>query len=148
MVLLATASICITGCMQHNMSDMFNDDSHRGEMFSEILQNDQWSSELIDSLMMKHHELMMTKMNDMMKSDQSMQMGMMDNMMSMCSTDSTMCKMMMDKTMGMCDMDTAKCNMMMGSMHQHPKAMKTMKDMGMCDMKNMESKEGHPQQHQ
>jgi len=40
MVLLAMASIYIAGCTQPNMPDMFNDDTHRGEMFSEILQND------------------------------------------------------------------------------------------------------------
>ena len=117
MILLVTASRYITGCTQNNMSDMFTNDAHRGEMFSEILKNDQWSSELIDSLMMKHHGEMMTKMNDMMKGDQRMQMGMMDSMMSMCNADSSMCKMMMS------------------SMQSRPNVMKSMQSMS--DMNEM-----------
>jgi hypothetical protein len=58
----------------------------------------------------------------------------------MCKSDTSMCKMMMGKTMEMCDMDKEKCKMMMTSMQEHPKGMKDMKDMGMCDMKGMDMK--------
>lgn len=58
--------------------------------------------------------------------------------------------MMMGKTMDMCDMDKEKCKMMMTSMQVHPKGMKDMKNMGMCDMKGMnmeQKKEDHSQHH-
>ena len=67
-----------------------------------------------------------------------MQGGMMDKMMDMCKMDTSMCKMMMGKTMEMCDMDKSKCSMMKGAMQDHPKGTKTMKEMGMCDMKGMD----------
>ena len=119
-ILFATASVYITGCTQHNMSDMFSNDSHRSEMFSEILQNDQWSSELIDSLMMKHHGQMMMKMKSAMMGDKSMQEDMMGKMMDNCDTDSSMCTMM---TVMMTN-HKPSMKMMMGIMH----------DKGMIDM--------------
>ncbi len=140
-IILAVASLFyFSGCTQPKASEMLNNDAQKQEIFSAILSNDDACSEMIDSLMIKHHEQMMTKMNGKMNGNQSMQMGMMDNMMGMCNSDSSMCKMMMGKTMDMCDMDKSKCKMMMGSMQEHPKTMESLKDMGMCDMKGMKMK--------
>ncbi len=96
------------------------------------MNNDAYMAEVMDSMKVKHA---MTGGIDSPKDN--MDMDMMGKMMEKCKTDTAMCKMMMDKTMDMCDMDAAKCKMMMGSMKSHPKSMKSMKDMGMCDMKGM-----------
>ena len=137
-IILAVASLLyFSGCTQPKAEEMLNNHARKQEIFSAILSNDAACSELMDSMMMTHHEQMMTKMNDMMKGNQPMQMGLMDNMMGMCKDDSSMCKMMMGKTMDMCDSDNGKCKMMMGTMQEHPKAMESMKGMGMCDMKDM-----------
>jgi hypothetical protein len=95
------------------------------------------------------HQEMMTAMmngkNGMMTADHASMMkmmkdnpGMLNGLMDMSKMDTAMCKIMMGKTMEMCDMDKSKCSMMMGAMHDHPKGMKTMKDMGMCDKKGMD----------
>lgn len=141
LLLLAAGFIYITSCTQSNAGDMLQNDVRKREIIAAILVNDTVSSELMDSLMIKHHGEMMMKMNSMMAGDKMMQGDMMDKMMDMCKADSSMCKMMMGKTMDMCDMDKSKCSMMMGSMQDHPKAMKTMQDMGMCDMKGMKMDE-------
>ena len=125
LILLATTSLYISGCNQHDMSDMFTNDAHRGEMFSEILKNDQWSSELMDSLMMKHHEQMMMKMKSEVMGDKSMQEDMMGKMMDNCDADSNMCRMMT----GMMTNHKPTMKMMMGTMH----------DKGMMDMSCMQS---------
>ncbi len=137
LLLLAAGFLYITSCTQPKAADMLQNDAQKSEIIAAILVNDAVSSELMDSLMIKHHDQMMMKMNSMMSSDKMMQGDMLGKMMDMCKTDSSMCKMMMGKTMDMCDMDKSKCSMMMGSMQEHPKAMKTMQDMGMCDMKGM-----------
>lgn len=135
-ILLATAVILFsTGCAQSKASDMLKNDAQKKEIISAILSNDQASSELMDSLMIRHHEEMMMKMNTMMTGDTMMQQDMMTKMMDMCDTDSSMCKIVMGKMMDMCDTDQSKCNMMMGSMQSHAHVMKSMQ--GMCDMKGM-----------
>lgn len=135
MILLATATIYITGCTQPKASEMLKNDTQKNEIYSAILSNDQLSSELMDSLMMKHHDQIMLKMNSVMMGDKDMQMGMMDNMMSMCKNDSSMCKMMMGTTMDMCDADQSKCNMMMNTAQSRPNVKKAMD--AMCNMKSM-----------
>lgn len=136
--LIVIAMVYLSGCEQPDSSTMLKDDARRKEVISTLVNDDQASSELIDSLLIKHHGEVMTKMNVMMGEDKHMQGDMMGNMMSMCKTDSAMCKMMMNETMAMCDADQGKCNMMMSAMQSHPNVMKSMK--GMCDMEGMKMK--------
>lgn len=136
--LLVLCILYLSSCAQPDASTMLKDDSRRKAIISELVNDDQASSELIDSLLLKHHGEVMTKMNAMMGGDKGMQGDMMKNMMSMSKSDSSMCKMMMDETMAMCDADQGKCNMMMTSMKSHPNVMKSVK--GMCDMEGMKMK--------
>ena len=132
MILLTAAVFYLSGCSQPNVSDMLLHEDQKKEIYSAILSNDQASSELMDSLMTKHHEQMMMKMHSMMMGDAMMQKDMMDKMMDMCNADSSMCKMMM------------------GSMQSRPNVMKSMQSM--CDMNSMkgepvEKKEEHQNHH-
>lgn len=133
--LLTGATLYITACTQPDTSTMLKDDVRKKEIISALVNDDEASSALIDSLLLKHHGEVMTKMNAMMSGDATMKGDMMGRMMDMCKTDSTMCKMMMDETMAMCDADAGKCKMIMSSMESHPNVMKSVQ--GMCDMKGM-----------
>lgn len=137
MLLLAAASIHILGCTPSKVPELLNVETTRKEIISSISNDVEASAEMIDSLLINNLEQMMMKMHTMMTGNTMMREDMMGKMMDMCKTDSSMCKMMMGKTMAMCDMDKSKCSMMMAAMQEHPKAMKTMQDMGMCDMKGM-----------
>lgn len=137
-LLLVIAVIYLSGCTQPDSSTILKDDARRKAIISELVNDDQSSTELIDSLLLKHHDEVMTKMNAMMGGDKRMQGAMMGNMMSMCKSDSSMCKMMMNETMAMCDADQGKCNMMLGAMQSHPNVMKSMK--GICNMEGMKMK--------
>jgi hypothetical protein len=106
-------------CAQKHPNELCNDTKTRGQIISELMKNQKYLAEVMDSIKVRHPQKMM------------------QNMMGMCEKDSTMCKMMMDHTMAMCDVDKAKCKMMMGSMKTHMKGMSKMKEMGMCDMKGM-----------
>jgi len=137
-ILLATGLQFITSCTQPTAKNMLENDAQKRDIISAILVNDAVSSELMDSLMIRHHDQMMTKMNSMMTGDKMMQGEMMGTMMDMCKSNDAMCAMMMGKTMDMCDADSTKCKMMMSSMQSHPNVMKSMQ--GMCDMKGMKMK--------
>lgn len=138
-ILLATGFQFITACTQPTAKNMLENDAQKRDIISAILVNEAVSSELMDSLMIRHHDQMMTKMNSMMTGDKMMQGEMMGTMMDMCKSDDAMCAMMMGKTMDMCDADSTKCKMMMSSMQSHPNVMKSMQ--GMCDMKGMDMKQ-------
>ena len=137
-VLLAIGLLYITACTQPTAPSMLQNDEQKKDIISAILVNEAVSSELMDSLMIHHHDQMMTKMNSMMTGDKMMQGEMMGTMMDMCKSDDAMCKNMMDKTMEMCDADSTKCKMMMGSMQSHPNVMKSIQ--GMCNMKGKDLK--------
>ncbi len=124
MAILAIAgTISLTQCTTANADNVSNADT-RAKVISQLMSNDAYMNEVMDSMKTKHpHTMDMSGDN------------MMGKMMDMCKTDSTMCKKMMDKTMEMCNDDTAKCKMMMNSMLPHPNVMKAMKGMG--DMKGM-----------
>lgn len=134
--------ISFTHCTSPSAEKLCSDAETRGEILFELMNNNAYLSQVMDTLRTKHTDAILTTSSDMMKSDKAMGGKMMDNMMDMCMSDTGMCKRMMDKTMEMCDMDKSKCNMMLGSMQEHPKSMKSMKEMGMCDMKGMEKKMG------
>ena len=138
LLLFASGFLYITSCTQPKAADMLQNDAQKSEIIAAILVNDAVSSELMDSLMIKHHEQMMMKMNSMMSGDKMMQGDMMGKMMEMSKSDSSMCKMMMNETMAMCDADQSKCNMMMTAMKSHPNVMKSVKEM--CDMEGMKMK--------
>lgn len=109
----------------------------RAQYISALINNDTYMREVMDTMRTKHPDVYMTTVIMVMKNDKAMQAKMMNTLMSMYGSDSSMCNMMMDKTMDICDADQSKCKMMVGSMHSHPKAMKSMQDMGMCNMKEM-----------
>ncbi len=118
--LLAIAgTISLTQCTTANADNISNADS-RAKVISQLMSNEAYMNEVMDSMKTKHQ----TNMD--MSGD-----AMMDKMMDMCKADSAMCKKMMGKTMDMCNNDTAKCKMMMNEMKQRPKVMKSMKGMKM-----------------
>ncbi len=148
MFLLTGTILSITACTQPDSTNVLKDETQKQKIISALVNDDQASSALIDSLLIKRHGEVMTKMNAMMGGDKGMQGAMMGNMMSMCKSDSSMCKMMMNETMAMCDADAGKCKMMMASMESHPNVMKSVE--GMCEMKGMNmapKKDDHSHKH-
>lgn len=127
--------VLFTQCSSPVPEKICDNTASRGRIISELMSNDTYMSEVMDSMKTKHQGAMMTTVFDNAKGDNQMQSDMMNNMMEMCKMDSSMCKMMMDKTMEMCDADSTKCMMMMNSMQSHPKVMKSME--GMHYMKGM-----------
>ena len=128
------AVFLFTQCDKASTDNLTSNADTRGKIISELMNNDAYMAEVMDSMKVKHD---MSGGIDSPKDNMAMDMDMMGKMMEKCKTDTAMCKMMMDKTMDMCDMDSAKCKMMMKSMMSHPKSMKSMQDMGMCNMKGM-----------
>ncbi len=139
-IVFAVATIfSFTQCSKNSVNDISNA-GHRAKVITELMDNPAYMQEVMTAMKAKHGDAIASTSCDMMKEDKAMGTKMMGNMMDMCMADSGMCKMMMGKTMDMCDMDKEKCKMMMASMQEHPKGMKDMKDMGMCDMKGMDMK--------
>ena len=126
--------ISITQCTNAKSDNTGN----HSKAISEMINNDAYMNEVMDSMRTKHPDAIQSSYIFLMKDSKQMQGSMMNNMMNMSKMDTAMCKQMMDKTMEMCDMDKSKCTMMMGAMQNHPMGTKTMKDMGMCDMKSMD----------
>jgi len=129
--------IFFTQCRNPEPETVSTDAVTRGKTISALMSNDAYMHQVMDSMRTIHPDIVLTTVYMIMKDDKAMQTKMMDGMMTMCKSDSNMCKTMMGKTMDMCDADQSKCKMMTGSMQTHPKAMKTMKGMGMCNMKGM-----------
>jgi hypothetical protein len=139
-IVFAVATIfSFTQCSNNSGNEISNADN-RAKVISELMDNPTYMQEVMTAMKTKHGEAIVSTSCDMMKDDKETCTKMMGSMMDMCKSDTGMCKMMMGKTMEMCDMDKEKCKMMMTSMHEHPKGMKDMKDMGMCDMKGMDMK--------
>jgi len=141
-IFLAVISLFLfTKCENSSSDKLCNNAESRGKIISTLMHSDTYMNEVMDSMMQSNHSMQMMagnhNMMNMMMSDPSTHTMIMDKMMNMSNTDSSMCKMMMGKTMDMCDVDQGKCGMMLGSMQEHPKAMQTMQDMGMCNMKGM-----------
>ena len=137
-LLLSVAALFIlTQCNNSAPEKLCSNAETRGKIISTLMNSDAYMNEVMDSMRTKHAGVILSNSFIVAKSDKAMQKEMMNNMMSMCKTDTSMCKMMMDNTMEMCDTSKSKCKMMMGSMQSHPKGMKSMQDMGMCDMKGM-----------
>lgn len=139
-IVFAFATIFSFTQCSSNSGNQISDADHRAKVISELMDNDAYMNEVMAAMRTKHGETIASTSLHMMKEDKAMGTTMMGNMMDMCMSDTGMCKMMMGKTMEMCDMDKDKCKMMMTSMHEHPKGMLTMKDMGMCDMEGMDVK--------
>lgn len=135
LILSFTAMVLFTQCSSPAPEKICDNTASRGRIISELMNNDTYMSEVMDSMKTKHQGAMMTTVFDNAKGDNQMQSEMMNKMMEMCKMDSSMCKMMMDKTMEMCESDSTKCNMMMNSMKSHPKVKMSME--GMNDMKGM-----------
>lgn len=112
--------------------------SNHSTAISEMMNNEAYMNEVMDSMRTKHPDVIQSSFVFLMKDNKQIQGSMMDNMMDMSKMDTAICKKMMGKTMEICDMDKSKCSMMMGAMQDHPKGTKTMKDMGMCNMKGMD----------
>lgn len=137
-IVFALATIfSFTQCSNSSNNEISNSDN-RAKVISELMDNPTYMQEVMTAMKTKHGEAIVSTSCDMMKDDKATCEKMMGSMMDMCKTDTAMCKMMMGKTMDMCDMDKEKCKMMMTTMKEHPKSMKDMKDMGMCDMKGMD----------
>jgi hypothetical protein len=127
LLISALVMILFTQCNNASIDQLVSNSDSRGNIISELMNNDAYRNQIMDSLRAKHAGVMFNMSSDMMKGDKQMRMKMMDNMMEMCKSDTSMFKMMMSKTMNMCEMDEAKCKMMASSMHGHPKVMKSMK---------------------
>ena len=128
----------LTQCNNPAPEKLISNTETRGKIISALMNNDAYMNEAMDSMMIKHPDVILSTVFVLAKNDMHTQENMMDKMTDMCKMDSSMCKMMMGKTMEMCDMDKSKCSMMMGSLKEHPKGMQSMKDMGTCDMKGMD----------
>ncbi len=125
----------LTECNNSRPEKVCTDAGTRGKLISELMNNDVYMKEVMDSMRTKHPDVILNTIFIIAKDDKQMQESMMDKMTEGCKMDSSMCKMMMGKTMDMCDMDKSKCDMMMGSMQSRPNVMKSME--GMCGMKGM-----------
>lgn len=139
-IVFAFATIFSFTQCSNNLGGEISNADQRAKVISELMDNPTYMQEVMTAMKTKHGEAIVSTSCDMMKEDKVTCTKMMGSMMDMCKSDTGMCKMMMGKTMEMCDMDIEKCKMMMTSMHEHPKGMKDMKDMGMCDMKEMDMK--------
>ena len=99
-ILLAIVSFYLVGCYQdHKAPDMLKNEIQKKEIFTAILGDDQLSSAMMDSLMQRHSDKMMSMMHSMMKGNQKMQMDMMNEMMTMADRDTMMCGNMMQMMM-------------------------------------------------
>ena len=137
LLLSFAAMVSFTQCNDSSVDKLCSNADTRAKVITELMDNDVYMKEVMVAMKTKHGDAIASASCDMMKEDKAMWTKMMGNMMNMCMTDTAMCKMMMGKTMEMCDMDKSKCSMMVSSMQSHPKGVKSMKDMGMCDMKGM-----------
>lgn len=133
-IVFAVATVfSLTQCGNNSGNEISNAD-HRAKIISELMNNENYMKEVMDTMKSKHGEAMVSTSYDLIKDDTATSTKMMSMMMEMCKSDTSMCKMMMGKTMEMCDTDKEKCKMMMTAMHEHPQGMKNLKDLGMCDM--------------
>jgi len=164
LLLSAATLILFSQCNNPNTDEILKNSETRGNVISTLMNDDNYSKELMDSMMAKKHKGHMM-MNHMM-SDTSMSTMMMDKMMDKCKSDSSMCKKMMGKTMDMCKGNESKCNMMsemmccdkdmmkstMQKMHHKGMMDKSCMDKGMMKMKDEAKSEGasdaHMQHHQ
>lgn len=119
-ILAIAGTLSLTQCTTPNTDNVISNADTRGKVISQLMRNDAYMNEVMDSMKTKHPHMMDMSCDDMM-----------DKMMEMCKADSTMCKKMMGKTMEMCNNDTAKCKMMMNEMKPHHNVMKAMKGMKM-----------------
>lgn len=128
-ILLVSALVMtlFTQCNNSSVDQLVSNADSRGNIISELMNNDAYMKQVMDSLHAKHGGAMFDRSSEMMRGDKQMGMKMMDNMMEMCRSDTSMFKIMMSKTMNMCEMDEAKRKMMVSSMHEHPKVMESMK---------------------
>lgn len=137
LTLSISAMVSFTQCSKPSADKLCSDADTRGKIITELVNNNDYRIELMDSIMGNMDAMQMMAGNQQMM--HSMMSGgrmemMMDHMMGMTNTDSMMFKMMLHKTMNMCDQDESKYKMMMGAMKEHPKGMESMKNMGMHDM--------------
>ena len=137
--LFAVATIfSFTQCSNSSADKLCSNADTRAKVITELMDNDVYMKEVMVAMKARHGGAIASTSCDMMKEDKAMGTKMMGNMMDMCKEDTAMCKMMMGKTMDMCDMDKSKCSMMMSTMKEHPKGTQAIKDMGLCDMKEMD----------
>jgi len=121
--------LSFTKCNNSTSDKLCSNAATRGKIISELLNNDAYLNEMMDSMQTKHPDVILSNVFVIAKSDKPMQENMMDKMTDMCKMDSSMCKMMIDKTMDMCEADQSKCGMMMGSMQSRPNVMKSIQGM-------------------
>jgi len=150
LILSVAAVLSFTQCNNSSADKLCSNVDTRAKIITELMNNDAYMNQVMDSMQTKHADAIVSTTFDMMKMDQATGMQFMNGVMSMCEGDTTMFKMMMGKTMEMCDTDKGKCSMVMGSMKEHPIGMRSMMDMGMCNMEgmNMEQEKdehSHPQ---
>ena len=149
LILCVTSVLILTQCNNSSVDKLCSNADSRGKVISELMNNDEYMMEVMDSMNTTHADAMVTASCGMMKGDKA-GMQMMNSMMDMCKEDSSMCKKMMGKTMDMCDSDNSRCNMMLATMNEHPKSMQSMMDMGMCNTKGViiaDKKDGNSQHH-
>src|SRR5689334_8061363 len=79
----------------------------RGQIISELLNNDDCMNQVMDSMRTKHPDVILSTVFVIAKTRPEMQMNMMDNMMKMCNEDTAVCKMMITKMTVMCEQNPA-----------------------------------------
>jgi hypothetical protein len=115
--LIALVATVFFACNVPNITTQLKDDTQRKTIISDLLVNDNYTTELMDAMMASDHTKKMMMSDDhMMKmmKDTAMHSRMMNHMMTMMEKDTTMCKNMCSKMM-----DNPKMKSMMEGMMKH-----------------------------
>jgi len=95
LTLISITSLFTNISKAQTVDELLKDSSKKSEIIAAIAGNDALSGEVMDAIMSRHRDKMMSKMSGMMMNDKQMQPSMMMNMMDMADKDSSMCSMMM-----------------------------------------------------
>ncbi len=101
-------------CNNASTDKVCSDATSRAAVISTLINDHNYTNELMDSVMSNSHasEMLHHKMMEAMMKDTAKGSKMMSHMLEMCKSDSSMCKMMVGKTLDMCCADSALCKMM------------------------------------
>jgi hypothetical protein len=92
--------ILFTQCNDSSVDQLVSNADSRGNVISELMNNDAYMNQVVDSLHAKHAGAMFDRSSEMMKGDRQMGMKMIDNIMEMCKSDTSMFKMIDEQNYG------------------------------------------------
>lgn len=110
--------LTLTQCNNTSPDKITSDADSRAKTISELINNDAYMSQVMDSMRSKHPDVILSSIFVIAKSDKQVQDKMMTKMTEMCKGDTVMTKMVVGKTMNMLDESKLGCcetgKMMMG----------------------------------